>query len=246
MPYPDSGDVAAADSDSIAADSAFWFAFDVGAVHVVSASSEHPYEESSKQHRWLKQELAKSQRMKEQNGTWIVFAIHRPLYSSDMSDLHDHLPGSRMIRALEPLLLDAKVDLILTGHQHGYERIHPNVNGTVTDRTDVDNAYIRPRGPVHLLVGSAGAMQNERWLSPKPSWSAKRFAFGPEVSRRMLDSYGFVRVDVAAFQVIFASGDIEFASMRPKQKGCSIVSLTQIGCVSVRSPRSTADGPACR
>ena len=102
-----------------------------------------------------------------------------------------------MIRALEPLLLDAKVDLILTGHQHGYERIHPNVNGTVTDRTDIDNAYIRPRGPVHLLVGSAGAMQNERWLSPTPSWSAKRFAYGPEVSRRMLDSYGFVRVDVS-------------------------------------------------
>ena len=57
------------------------------------------------------------------NGTWIVFAIHRPLYSSDLSGFSQHIPGSHMVGILEPLLLDANVDLTLTGHQHGYERV---------------------------------------------------------------------------------------------------------------------------
>ena len=71
--------------------------------------------------------------MKEVNGTWLVFAIHRPLYSSDMNELDSHVPGAYLVGVLEPLLLDAKVDITFVGHQHAYERIHPNVNGTVTD-----------------------------------------------------------------------------------------------------------------
>ena len=192
MPYPEQKEDEA---------DAFWFAFDAGPVHVVSASSEHSYEVGSAQYIWLAAELQKSKKMKEKNGTWIVFAIHRPLYSSDLDGFSQHIPGSHMVAVLEPLLLNARVDLTLTGHQHGYERIHPNVNGTVTERTNAQSEYVSPNGPVHLMVGSAGAFQNEKWFEPQPAWSAKRFSYGPHVgrgvgSRPLMDSYGFVRVDV--------------------------------------------------
>ena len=87
--------------------------------------------------------------------------------------------------------------------------------------TNSQNEYVHPKGPVHLMVGSAGALQNEKWFQPPPAWSARRFSYGPHVavvgrgsgsggsnvvsehlhfnfasSRPMMDSYGFVRVDV--------------------------------------------------
>ncbi len=49
------------------------------------------------------------------------------------------------------------------GHQHCYERIHPLVNGTVTDRPtkgpDGHDVYASPKAPLYVVIGSAGAMQ---------------------------------------------------------------------------------------
>lgn len=61
---------------------------------------------------WLAQQLARAQQ------PWKVVILHRPLYSSG---LHG---GSRSLReALEPLLKTYKVDLVLSGHEHNYERL---------------------------------------------------------------------------------------------------------------------------
>lgn len=64
---------------------------------------------------WLEQEL------KASTSDWKIVFFHHPLYSS--GDRH----GSdiRLREALEPLFLKYNVSVVLTGHDHFYERVKP-------------------------------------------------------------------------------------------------------------------------
>ncbi len=64
---------------------------------------------------WLQEELHKS-------GTdWKICYFHHPIYTSGR-----YPTGARVLRlALEPILLGGDVDVVLSGHEHFYERIHP-------------------------------------------------------------------------------------------------------------------------
>ncbi len=172
----------------------FWYSFDYAGVHVISASSEHDLSDGSPQLVWIARDL-KAANNNRKAVPWVVFAIHRPLYSSDASEFSEHSPGSFRLRQLEGLLLENKVDLTVSGHQHAYERCHPARNGTVLayPRKNYFNedVYEAPGAPVHLMVGSAGAFQHERWIRPAPAWSGKRFN---ETGGHPFDGYGFVRV----------------------------------------------------
>lgn len=52
----------------------------------------------------------------KQTQPWVVVTTHRPMYSSDTFEHEQHLPGSEIQRAIEPLLLKYHVDLMITGH----------------------------------------------------------------------------------------------------------------------------------
>jgi hypothetical protein len=117
---------------------------------------------------------------------WIVLSMHRPIYCSDESQYESHSPGGKFQVALEPFLLQYDVDLVIQGHMHAYERVHPVVNGSVTVYPEKYNG--RPRGadvyksegkgPVYVVQGNTGAMQVEQWVNPRPDWSAVRFSNG--------------------------------------------------------------------
>jgi hypothetical protein len=64
---------------------------------------------------WLEAELRKS-------GTdWKICYFHHPIYTSGR-----YQTGARVLRlALEPILIDGDVDVVMSGHEHFYERIHP-------------------------------------------------------------------------------------------------------------------------
>jgi hypothetical protein len=64
---------------------------------------------------WLRDELA-------QSGTaWKICFFHHPLYTSGR-----YRAGARALRvALEPLLIEGNVDVVLAGHEHFYERLRP-------------------------------------------------------------------------------------------------------------------------
>lgn len=52
-------------------------------------------------------------------------AAHRPLYidSTDTGRFDaDQVVADELRKSLEPLLYEAKVDLVLTGHHHSYQR----------------------------------------------------------------------------------------------------------------------------
>ncbi len=63
---------------------------------------------------WLDDTLASS------TSQWKIVALHHPPYSSGR---HGSTPGAREL--LEPILTRHHVDLVLTGHDHHYERTHP-------------------------------------------------------------------------------------------------------------------------
>jgi hypothetical protein len=64
---------------------------------------------------WLKKELAASAT------AWKICYMHHPLYTSGR-----YRSAAYSLRLmLEPLLVEGDVDVVLSGHEHFYERIHP-------------------------------------------------------------------------------------------------------------------------
>ncbi len=83
------------------------------------------------QAKWLENEL------KTSGSKWKIAVFHHPLYSS--GDRH----GSdiRLRQVLEPLFLQYNVSVVLTGHDHFYERVKPQ------------------KGIVYFVVGSGGQLR---------------------------------------------------------------------------------------
>jgi hypothetical protein len=71
-------------------------------------------EKASEQLDWLDTALA------EASNQWKVVALHHPPYSSGK---HGSVHEAREV--LEPILVRRRVDLVMTGHDHHYERTHP-------------------------------------------------------------------------------------------------------------------------
>jgi len=63
---------------------------------------------------WLDDHLASS------TSQWKIVAMHHPVYSCGV-----HGPTARLKEYLEPILVRHKVDLVLSGHDHNYERTVP-------------------------------------------------------------------------------------------------------------------------
>ena len=110
-----------------------YYSFNLGSWHVVSLNSEKL---SSAQENWLKADLA-SNRTKCTLAFW-----HKPLFTSGR-----HAPATNM-RPLFKILYDAGADVVLSGHNHNYERFAPQTpSGSVSSS----------RGIVQFVAGTGGA-----------------------------------------------------------------------------------------
>lgn len=88
-----------------------WYSFDYGAVHFVALDTEKNGEEQAA---WLERDLAATAQ------PWIVVMGHRPPYSSGG---HGSDPLFRELYA--PIVERHRVALVLSGHDHHYERMTP-------------------------------------------------------------------------------------------------------------------------
>jgi len=148
----------------------FWWSIDFGNTHFIAMSTEHPYQAGSPQYIWLQQDLAKAVANRE-NVPWIIVSGHRPMYNTDVDEWDAHRPGAYFQSIIEPLFVQYNVDLYLSGHMHMYERIHPNINGTVVQS---GNVYIYPKATAHVVQATAGVFTDSDYIQPQPDWSAAR------------------------------------------------------------------------
>jgi Calcineurin-like phosphoesterase/Iron/zinc purple acid phosphatase-like protein C len=106
---------------------------------------------------------------------WLIVSFHSPLYTTFLGHVHES-QARRMKTAMEPLFVKYGVNLVISGHDHGYMRTHSirPASSNITTATDgtkddedndsdedydsMDNAEIDPTGksPIYLTLGAAG------------------------------------------------------------------------------------------
>ncbi|HEV8715238.1 MAG TPA: glycosyltransferase family 39 protein [Candidatus Binatia bacterium] len=112
-----------------------YYSYNLGAWHIVSLNSNIAAEAGSEQERWLRADLTAHQ-------TRCTLAYwHHPLFSSGRgNDSH--------MRDIWRMLYEFRVDVVVNGHHHGYERFAPqNPDGEADDE----------RGIREFVVGTGGA-----------------------------------------------------------------------------------------
>ncbi|TYH89920.1 hypothetical protein ES332_A13G015700v1 [Gossypium tomentosum] len=148
-----------------------WYSIEQGSVHFTVISTEHDWTEKSEQYEWMKTDMASVDRSKT---PWLVFTGHRPMYSSLGAD-------DQFLETVEPLLLNNKVDLVLFGHVHNYERTCSIYNSECLaipekDKNGIDTYdNTNYSAPVQAIVGMAG-FSLEKFPDDAPSWSLVRIS----------------------------------------------------------------------
>jgi acid phosphatase type 7 len=139
-----------------------YYSFDWGYVHFVGIDSScaiglAPASRCTPeaQRAWVEKDLAAS------TAVWKVAYMHYPPWSSG-----EHGSQLNIRKQYAPLFEKYGVDLVLTGHDHDYERTQP-MTGDV-------QAASGKRAPVYLVVGSGGASLRDMGTSSRPAWSALR------------------------------------------------------------------------
>ena len=139
-----------------------YYSYDVGTWHIVSLNSNVPMNSGSRQEQWLRTDLA------AHPAPCTLAYWHHPRFSSGTTH------GSTA--ATQPLwqaLYDAGADLVVSGHEHNYERFAPQ-----TPTGALDPA----RGLREFVVGTGGA---------------SHFPFGPPLANSELrdnTTYGVLRL----------------------------------------------------
>ncbi|RME30399.1 MAG: hypothetical protein D6806_00300, partial [Deltaproteobacteria bacterium] len=119
-----------------------FYSFDYGNVHFAALSTETFTGGSTKfgdQADWLDQDLASTDRM------WKVVYFHRPIYSSGGHGGNEAGQNDAFI----PVFDRNHVDLVLTGHDHMYDKYGPRYNGQDVSSPD--------DGTIYIVSGGGGA-----------------------------------------------------------------------------------------
>lgn len=152
-----------------------YYSFDRGHVHFVALDSNcvrgyTATESSCKQAdmlAWLEADLTANAQ------PWTVVFFHHPPWSSG-----DHASAPLVRDAFGPSLERHGVDLVLTGHDHDYERSHPMIGTRVAGAGE--------RGIPYLVIGTGSAKLKAPSIAKQPEWSAVRRS----------DTYGYLDVQV--------------------------------------------------
>jgi predicted phosphodiesterase len=140
-----------------------YYSHDFENVHFISMSTEHPFEERSKQYKFIKNDLKKTS--KNQDIDWIIVHQHKPFYSTHV----DREEAEELRDSLLPLFEKYSVDIVISGHNQYYERTYPILyNKEIEDITDEEaipqpiitdhspSNYHNTKGIQFLTVGTAG------------------------------------------------------------------------------------------
>jgi hypothetical protein len=113
-----------------------YYSFEIGPWHVVALDSNQPLARGSPQHAWLAADLARSR------ARCSLAFFHHPRFSSGEHGNHPH------VRPAWALLYSHGAELVLSGHDHDYERFAPQ---------RPDGQRDDARGIRQFVVGTGGA-----------------------------------------------------------------------------------------
>uniref|UniRef100_A0A2N9EWZ4 Purple acid phosphatase n=1 Tax=Fagus sylvatica TaxID=28930 RepID=A0A2N9EWZ4_FAGSY len=171
-----------------------WYSIEQASVHFTIISTEHDWSENSEQYEWMKKDMASVDRSKT---PWLIFMGHRPMYTSSDGLFN---VDKNFVEAVEPLLLDNKVDLALFGHVHNYERTCAIYQGEckampTTDENGI-NTYDNNNysAPVHAVIGMAG-FTLDKFKTDVDNWSLSR-----------VSKFGYVRGHATKEEIYFEFG----------------------------------------
>gem|GEM_PF-395997 len=136
-----------------------FYSFDYKNVHFLAMSTGKsafiPYAPGSAQYEFINDDLSKA--ANNTNVDWIIVYGYRPLYTSPT--IH---PSTEILReTYAPLFEKYGVDLVMTSHNHNYQRSYPLVYNVAHSREpiikDVNASYYSMPGvPIYVVVGTAG------------------------------------------------------------------------------------------
>jgi PKD repeat protein len=144
-----------------------YYSYDLGGWHILSLNSEIDAGATSLQADWLRQDLL------DHPSACSLAYWHKPLFTSGL-----HSPETAM-RPLFSILYDSGVDVVLSGHNHQYERFAPQR----PDQSRDDAHGIR-----YFVVGSGGAALYE-FPRSEPNSEVRYKGFG--VLRLTLAANGY-------------------------------------------------------
>jgi hypothetical protein len=163
-----------------------YFSFDHKRVHFVALDTNAPYNTASSQYSFITADLSQAKQGKDDGSIdWIVAFLHHPLYTSCIdspcNSSHGNMTGIREV--YQPLFDSYKVDVVLQGHVHAYERMKPLKSDAIITHPDTFD-YTNPEGQIYITVGTGG--QSHHHYSTDPSMSVIQIE----------DIFGFLQVDV--------------------------------------------------
>jgi hypothetical protein len=126
-----------------------WYSFRIGDAHIAVIDSTRPTAAGTPQHDWLTADLLAA--VQDPAVRWKIAVCHYSPYTS--SAVHPH-HGDAVRADLVPLFDAYHVDLVLSAHEHHYERSHPLRFGATPGAPSA--AYLDPVGTVYVVAGTGG------------------------------------------------------------------------------------------
>ncbi len=163
---------------------ASYYSVNVGQVHLVSIDTELTEPSGNQvmdgkglQFEWLERDL------KANKLPWVIVYFHKPPYSKGSHDSDNESDMKRMRENVNPLFEKYRVDVVLAGHSHVYERTHPmrghyGVNATFDPQKHVvakeksSNHYVvgkEGQGVIYVVYGSGGQLGGQKAEWPMKS-----------------------------------------------------------------------------
>lgn len=138
-----------------------FYSFDIGMAHIIYLNSYTPSDVNSVQYTWLVSDLTRINRAEV---PWVIVVMHCPWYNSNTA--HQNEKQTELMKwTIEEVFFQFKVNLVITGHVHAYERTYP----VYQDKPN-------PMGPTYITIGDGGNLEGHatNYQEPAPSWSAFR------------------------------------------------------------------------
>ncbi len=137
-----------------------FYSFDYKNIHFLvmntGLDSLIPYGKGSQQYDFVKSDLAQASNTNKID--WIIVVSYQPFYTSPTVHL---APGNLRV-VYSPLFEKYGVDLVVTAHNHNYQRTYPLYSASkhssspeIKDKNG--NNYNNPSAPIYVTVGTAGA-----------------------------------------------------------------------------------------